>query len=269
MAYGSKRYGSKRYGSKRRYGSKKNMSTYKKVQNLDKKVKKIQREEELKFTNGPIHATVSDDVTDVITFNGIAQGTTAKTRIGNEIRLTSLTVRGIITNSSASALPSQVRCILFWDRQTNGAEPNIATDTNGLLYPVEGVHPLKYPINYDQSDRYRVLWDHIWIFNPQIQGTQAISFNTVAEDTEDPVGFTATNTGTLSPNTYIPVGHTFYKKFKLARKTKYMDSDNTISAIASNSLNMVFIAQDYGDPMPEDTEPHLVDFDWQLFYKDV
>lgn len=245
--YGSKKYGSKKYGSKRRYNSKTNVSTYKKIKNLDKKVKKIQNDTELKFNNGAIHAAVTSDEADILIYNLLAQGTTAKTRVGNEVRLTSISFRGMFYNNKLCLGPSQMRCILFWDRQANGANPNIATSTNGLLYPVEGVEPISYPINYDQSERYTVIFDKLWDFNPQ-----------VVQETDE----TGVTTGT------IPVGRKFKYYQKLGRKTKYMGSDATIGSLATNSLCMVFIAQDYDDPMPVLTNDHYVDFDWQIFYKD-
>lgn len=64
----------------------------------------------------------------------IQQGTSDATRVGNEIDLVSVTVRGTISDSTAAPGPypaGWIRLVLFYDKQTDGTAPTVTNVLEG------------------------------------------------------------------------------------------------------------------------------------------
>ncbi len=95
----------------------------------------------------------------------IAQGDTAVTRDGNQIKLTAINFKAIITcNVSATTIGSTINCYLIEDRQTNGAIYASAD----LLASVVNTTSLVTPLNIDNKFRFRVL--KRWIVHVNNEG---------------------------------------------------------------------------------------------------
>lgn len=83
--------------------------------------------------------------------NGLAQGTSATTRIGRKIVMKSVYVRGPVQMAPTGTGSSPLRMLIIYDKQTNGAVP-LATDV--LL--VDGIGN---PNNLNNSRRFVTLAD--------------------------------------------------------------------------------------------------------------
>lgn len=86
--------------------------------------------------------------------NGVAQGTTATTRLGRRIQMKSLFIRAEIRMAPTTAGASPIRYLVIYDKQTNGTAP-AATDvlTTDALYS---------PMNLSNSRRFVVIFDKVW-----------------------------------------------------------------------------------------------------------
>ena len=116
----------------------------------------------------PLDVTVSQTPENAIgTFsllNGVAQGDTNITRTGNSVLFTSINLNLKYTINSAAS-HTQIRTILFYDKECNGATPVIAdilSSTNILAN-----------YNHDETTRFQKLAD--FMVNLSISGTQEVS----------------------------------------------------------------------------------------------
>lgn len=97
-------------------------------------------------------------------------------RIGRKIRLKSLYIRGFLAVERSLANPPSVgqtrsqmgRMIILFDTQPNGALPLI-TDILVTNSPVSH-------LNLNNRDRFKVLCDKVWVFDPYILSTTASSY---------------------------------------------------------------------------------------------
>lgn len=83
--------------------------------------------------------------------NGVAQGTTASTRIGRRLVIKSLLVRWLVQLAPTTTGGSPLRLMVVYDAQSNGAAPAI---TDILL-----TDELTSPANLSNSRRFKILID--------------------------------------------------------------------------------------------------------------
>lgn len=83
--------------------------------------------------------------------NGVAQGTTATTRLGRRIVMRSLLIKGTVSLAATSAGASPLRVLVVYDSQTNATAP-IATD-------ILQVDAIDSPMNLSNSRRFKTLCD--------------------------------------------------------------------------------------------------------------
>lgn len=140
-------------------------------------------------------------------------------RSGNDIQASSLTMKAIITSDIDTLVPSHVRCIVFWDRQPNGANA-VLIGANGLLENNIVTNLVVSPRNYDTIERYKILDDFTFVLNPQ----QVFDFDVA--------------TGTTT--TVIPVSHEVNRYYKLNRQMKYDAQSSSIADSMSNTINVAF-----------------------------
>lgn len=92
--------------------------------------------------------------------NGVAQGTDYTQRIGRKVEMMSLLMRFWFfpISSASGAFGDYVRVIVFYDNQTNAAAPVVGdvTATGAVLDP----------LNLNNRDRFTVLCDKTYTFNP-------------------------------------------------------------------------------------------------------
>lgn len=159
----------------------------KRIMNLEKNVKKIERETEVKFAlTGNMVFGTDDPINQggvAYLLNGLGLGTLPVQRIGARVFFTSVNIRGHL-HPAFTGTPTEVRMILVWDKQANhGNIPLFASlDADGLLddsiLPNAPVHA---PFNQTALTRFRVLLDKVWILtnegNTDATTTNAIAFN--------------------------------------------------------------------------------------------
>lgn len=87
----------------------------------------------------------------VTLLNGCAQGTTATTRIGRMIKMTSLYFKLVFCVSSTSVLAEAIRVLVVYDKQPNGAALTAAN--------VMEVDTLTSPVNLGNQRRFKILYD--------------------------------------------------------------------------------------------------------------
>lgn len=108
-----------------------------------------------------------------ILLNDVAQNVSATGRIGNQIVIKSILVRGCLslpTEDDGDITYSQcVRIMIIKDRQANGAVPVI---TDVLAAPVSG-NPVTQPMNLDYRSRFKVLCDRHYVLSG---GTNAAEY---------------------------------------------------------------------------------------------
>lgn len=203
---------------------------------LNKKIKKLQKDPELKFLDNWSELNVTDSG-DLMVCNAIGSGITQTERDGNEVRCTSLEIRGyayvnnlvIVNQKSDLYRVPLLRMIVFWDSSPNGALPDlignsIATEDDSLLDNTDGADPVFLPYNRNTIGRFRVLYDKTYRFpqSPHVMSG----------------GYADTN-----PIVNLVVPHVVInKRIKLSRKTRYTGPDPDNSDISENGLYIAFIS---------------------------
>lgn len=137
------------------------------------------------------------------------QGTTAQTRDGAQIKVTSLYWRYGFHLPAGSTQPTYVRCMIVKDKQTNGS---IYFTSDILADSSTPARQVFSPLKLDNKFRFRVLYDKVHKICPN--SNQAITYNDV------------------------------YKKLEL--KLRYDGNTGLISDLASDSLSLLIISDQNG-----------------------
>lgn len=228
---------------------------------LDKKIKKMQRETELKYNDEWLTVTAQNDPdteNNVFLLNGTVQGSGAfGQRIGNEIYPTSVQYRGFIyiNNLEATVFNDVVRApfirvIIFWDKMPNGEVPvivgNSAAGAETLLdVTIGGASPIWAPYNHSTATRFKILSDKTYRFNPSS---------------------TAYYGGDVDPTFASAVPNQFLSdKISLSRTTRYSGDGGTIATVSENGLFVTFIST-----FDDSDANYNISFDglFRVYYKD-
>ncbi len=134
----------------------------------------------------------------------LSQGDTNITRTGDQVKYTSLEIKGILT-LHASATTSQIRFLIVKDKQTNGAQ----FTAGQLLHDVTANDILVSPRNLDNSHRFVIMHDQM--FSLSASGRQSINF---------------------------------YKKLHMNLRIRYGTNAGDITDLNSDSLFTIFIANE-------------------------
>lgn len=216
-----RRVGSKGFRVKRTLGnSGKPVPSWKQQQeimNVRRSVRKIQRGVELKWVDRLIDGD-SAGSNSFYLLNGIAEGTTAETRVGDEVKATSVQFRYNLSSptsyTSLAVTNFLARVIIFWDRQANGSAPAVGD----LLATDVVTEPLYSPYNYNNNKRFKIVYDKMHRFMPQ-------------------AGLTSSTPFTAMASTVI-----VDRRRRLGRTVKYIGTGNTIASVGTNSLYMFVTA---------------------------
>jgi len=123
-------------------------------------VRKLKKEEEVKNHDSTINLTIpiAGDNGQVQLLNGLSQGTSATTRIGNKVSFQAVYGKINIKAGNGEADGLVARVILVYDRRTNGT----AAAWSGIC---AGAPTLTgYDLDNDKG-KYQVLFDEIYTFN--------------------------------------------------------------------------------------------------------
>lgn len=228
-------------------GSKVDRIQNKQIVNLKKKVRKIERDREVKWFDYGASAVAVTEAGVNLAAGGIAFGiiqaavANENSRIGDSITTTSLLLKMQIYNDSADLeFGSPCRVVVFWDSQANGAVPSISGTANSLMEASGVVLGHLDHRKQNTIDRFDILMDKVYNINPKTVST----FNVA----------TGATTGLTSNAIYIN------KRFKLGRKIKYSGNAGAITDLAGNNICVAVISAAASQT--------LVSYNMRLHFKD-
>lgn len=219
--YGKKRY-QKKSVDKSIPRNRKDFNQDKRIKKVEKKIHQLENESELKYFD--LIAATPATVTGLITVvNAMATGSTQITRIGGQIKMTSLQYRYVLTNLAATLAPTVCRFMIVLDRINTGALPNVAADplagSVAILNSSIITNLVDSPYQYENKERFKILHDKRYVFNPQQDLTTAAGTVTVNQTTSKPI------------SGYI----------RLNKISKYDSASAAIASMNANALYTVFI----------------------------
>ncbi|AXH77559.1 MAG: capsid protein [Cressdnaviricota sp.] len=209
----------------------------KKIVNLEKKIKKIEGEPELKYSNKPIQETAVAGL-GVVGFplnDTIAQGLEPNQRIGNKITATSLSFKGILVTDQGRLGYSIFRVMVYWYSDQIAASPVIIGDdltgTRCMLTVADGlVSSPSFALPYSRAyvpKTFKVLYDKTYVLNANTYYT---------DDTA----------GTVTR--YAPVSKNIQFKIPLNRVIQFDNDGIGLASMAGNSLYIAVIADNTNSP---------------------
>lgn len=194
----------------------------KEIVSIKKQLREVKGDTELKYFDVSISATV-DEAGNLFVLNAMGVGDTQITRTAGQIKLTSVQFRLKFTADPSRVNFTTCRVMVLWDRQANGALPTVAgnplTPENAILNNVIESDLTLAPIQYENIDRFHILYDKMFVSNP----------NVVATTTAD------------ATTAVIRVGSILSKYIKLNRNAKYSAAASGIASIVTNSLLMLVV----------------------------
>jgi len=143
-----------------------------KAKNLDRRIRKLERSEELKYHDLQSTSALATTGTS-IHLTGLAQGDDFDQRIGEEIVAKYLNMKLRFETSNLSVSSSQMRVLLFWDLQNNGVGPDVSTSVSigtAVLDNATVTSTILCPHNYRTKHRYKILMDRVYNMNPDGTG---------------------------------------------------------------------------------------------------
>lgn len=117
-------------------------------------------------------ATSFDNGGTFILLNGMAQGASQSTRVGNKITMTSIQCRFNIFNGTTQTNTQVVRVIVLYDTQTNALVPAV----NDVLADTTADHRVNSPMNLGNRDRFKVIYEHTWVPGHVVDPVDSIGF---------------------------------------------------------------------------------------------
>ncbi len=156
------------------------------------------------------------------TLSGVTEGNGQSERIGRKYSIHSIHLKGQVWINHVESMAGppgdrQVRLVLVWDKQTNGAA---FTPSSVMLAPDEEINGFR---NLENTKRFRVLWDEV-IDLPQLGLSQS--------------AVNAHDTGTRS---------VCFKKsiqFKTPIQVTCTGTTNGVSSISDNNINLMACESD-------------------------
>lgn len=224
--YGSRPYRARKYSGsnfrRKRYGGRAGYGKGRSIRRLGGFAKE---KVEKKFVDTYVTAAQMDSAGTLGLLNGVTQGDDYNERVGREIHMKSLDIRGGIQPQDAQVVDNFARLIVVMDKQANGAAPNGAD-----ILDVSTIAAAFAWNNLNNKDRFVILADKTYMLGgqdltPATAGNTWVQPPTIAKvkihiklntpltflGTTNGIGSISTNSiylftvGTAAPNT----GHTF------------------------------------------------------------
>ncbi|QCX35022.1 capsid protein [Blackfly DNA Virus 1] len=209
------------------------------IRNIKKDLHQMKMQEEVKYKDLFLNVQSATPGGSIQLLNGTATGTDQTTRLGSQIKCTSLRFKVGLTSLSTLTSAAIFRIIVVWDTQTNGIQFTLAGNAltgNVALLDNRVITDLIYsPRQLENADRFAIVYDKIHVLNAG-----------------------ANNTGATTP---FPVEKVINKTFKFNRITQYDAITDVIGAINRNSLHFIGLAQNSGESN--------YDIATRLYFKDI
>lgn len=219
----------------------------KEIIQIKKNIRDIKGETELKYFDVNVGGTITETGSLIFALNAMGVGDTQITRTAAQIKLTSLQFRLHFIGNPARVNNTLVRTIVFWDRQVNGANPTVAgnplTPERALLNNVIEANLPLAPFQYENIERFHVLYDKLMVLNPGVVATQDIA-----------------TTGDTTA--VVRIGSIINKYIKLNRSAKYSAAASGVASLVTNALFIVFLT-DISAAQP------IVDGTARIYFKDA
>lgn len=125
-----------------------------------------------------VNVTASMAIPGSITFNllnGVQAGAAFYNRVGSRIEMKSVHIRGYIRNMT-TCIDDVARFLVVYDRQPNGAFPNITDIIQSRDQQGATANTGVSPINLDQRDRFVILRDY-QVYLPSVTNTAGVLTN--------------------------------------------------------------------------------------------
>ncbi len=134
---------------------------------------------EFKFHDVQLTETIISDIATITPLTNIAQGDTAQTRDGAQVKITNLLFRytALVTADAGEGRGQFLRVMLVHDRQTNQALFNIGD----LLADTTNFDSLVSPLNLDNKYRFRILYNKLIGLNIGGKATSHMNINKVLD----------------------------------------------------------------------------------------
>jgi len=136
----------------------------KEIKSLKSKVKTLQKQPDLHYKD-TFYTTALTIPGSIVSINPLGQGDDFNQRIGEGVRSKYLTVK-MRLNRPGNTTADSVRLIIFWDTQFNGVGGSVAGLLDGIIDTATITSQQLAPLNYRCHERYHILLDKNFIFNP-------------------------------------------------------------------------------------------------------
>lgn len=135
------------------------------VKSLDKRVKAINKKEEVKhkdFLFASDYMASGPGAGQMLLLNGLVQGDTNLTREGNKVYITSIQIKAVIIPNVLLTAATEYRIVVFRDSFPNGTAP-----AAGNLLDINIITAYLYaPYNAKYQNRFKILYDKRGCINP-------------------------------------------------------------------------------------------------------
>jgi len=141
--------------------------------NLDRRIKKLEHSEELKYIDYSDNALLQTGGR-LVALSLLAQGDDFNQRIGEQVQAKYLNLKMTFNKSTPSANINWIRVLVLWDLQTNGIGPIQLASTSLVTGVIDDttIASILAPHNYRTKQRYKILHDKLYINNPDSTTTE-------------------------------------------------------------------------------------------------
>lgn len=130
---------------------------------------------EKKYKDSTAYVSSVTESGQIILLNGLLQGTSTSTRVGQKIKMKSVYLKMLAYGPTAVATPTIpgvfIRTMIVWDAQPNGATFTLADLLENDAVAVVAVSPL----NMANTARFKVLYDQTKFLQTQQAGTAEVA----------------------------------------------------------------------------------------------
>lgn len=159
-------------------GTRKDMLQDKQLKNLNKKIKRVEKDAEVKWVDEYSANNIVNNVglvNNPLSPNPI-QGDGVSNRQGNVITITSWHIKAIFLSQPGFIGPTRIRCMVVIDLQFNGANPVLG----GTILDNTTITDLTLsPRNMNQVKRFKIIYDKMFYLQPYtVQDYDPVTGNT-------------------------------------------------------------------------------------------
>lgn len=220
----------------------------KRIEGIEKKIKTIDRDIEVKWKDIINDTFVMTPVSVCQLLNPLAQGNSAITRIGDKVQSTSIQGRYAVFNDNDNLVPNIWRVIIFWDRGPKGAVPLVSDVLDLTTITSAAANTVYAPYNLKNVPRFKILYDLSGMLQVNQQLTTVLS------------GATTTTTAVLTQGSNI-----YHFKIPLKRIVNYgLANAGDITDISQNALYALYLSD-----IPSGSQPPAIVIGTRFLFKDA